>query len=88
VDALLLAGAALLALMVVIVILRRRAARRAAEAEAEARARARRRPLPVVSANLRGQLARSAPTDRDLWAQTAAAPPGEVTPLGVARPDA
>jgi hypothetical protein len=89
VDALMLAGAALLALLVVIAVAHRRAARRAAdaEAEAEARARARRRPLPVVSANLRGQLARPPATDRDLWAETAADPPREVPPLGVARPD-
>lgn len=83
-----LAGAALLALLVVFVA-HRRAARRAAdaEAEAEARARARRRPLPVVSANLRGQLARAPGADRDLWTETAANPPREVPPLGVARPD-
>jgi hypothetical protein len=87
VDALLFAGAALLALLVVIVGSRRRSAQRAAEAEAEARARSRRRPLPVVSSNLRGQSARPAATDRDLWAETAANPPPAVSPLGVARPD-
>lgn len=87
VDALMLAGAALLAVVVVIGAARWRAARRAAEAEAEARARARRRSLPVVSSNLRGQLARHTATDRDLWAETAAEPPHEVPPLGVARPD-
>jgi len=89
VDALMLGGAALLALLVVIAPAQRRAARRAAdaEAEAEARARARRRSLPVVSANLRGQLARPPGTDRDLWAETAAAPPRDAPPLGVARPD-
>jgi len=87
VDALMLAGAALLALLVVIAAAHRRATRRAAEAEAEARARARRRSLPVVSANLRGQLARPPGTDRDLWIETAAAPPREASSLGVARPD-
>ena len=39
------------------------------------------------SANLRGQLARPAGTDRDLWAETAAAPSRAAPPLGVARPD-
>jgi hypothetical protein len=87
VDALMLAGTALLALAVVIVAARRRAARRAAEADAEARARARRRSVPVVSSNLRGQLARPPGTDRDLWIETAAAPPRDAPPLGVARPD-
>jgi hypothetical protein len=89
VDALMLAGAALLALLIVIAAAQRRAARRAAdaEAEAEARARARRRSLPVVSANLRGQLARPPGTDRDLWVETAAAPPRDAPPLGGARPD-
>lgn len=89
VDALMLAGAALLALVVVIVVVHRRAARRAAvaEAEAEARARARRRTVPMVSSNLRGQLARPPGTDRDLWIETAAAPPRDAAPLGVARPD-
>jgi len=88
VDALKLAGAALLALLVVIVVAHRRAARRAADAEAEARARARRRPVPVVSANLRGQLARPARTGSDLWVESAAARPREVAPLGAARPEA
>jgi hypothetical protein len=87
VDALLLAGAALLALVVMIVGSRRRSAQRAAEAEAEARARSRRRPLPIVSSNLRGQSVPPTATDRDLWAETAADPPREVPPLGVARPD-
>ena len=89
VDALMLAGAALLVLVVVIAVAHRRAARRAAvvEAEAEARARARRRTVPIVSSNLRGQLARPPGTDRDLWAETAAVPPRDGPPLGVARPD-
>jgi hypothetical protein len=89
VDALMLAGATLLALLIVIAAAQRRAARRAAdaEAEAEARARARRRSLPVVSANLRGQLAPPPGTDRDLWVETAAAPPRDAPPLGGARPD-
>jgi regulator of protease activity HflC (stomatin/prohibitin superfamily) len=89
VDALMLAGAALLALLVAVAVAQRRATRRAAdaEAEAEARARARRRTVPIVSSNLRGQLARPPGTDRDLWAETAAHPPREVPPLGIARPD-
>jgi len=37
--------------------------------------------------NLRGQSARPPAMDRDLWAETAADPPREVPPLGVARPD-
>jgi hypothetical protein len=88
VDALMLAGAALLALLVAIVVAHRRAARRAADAEAAACARVRRRPVPVVSANLRGQLAQPPGTDRDLWAESAAARPREVSSLGLARPDA
>lgn len=88
VDALMLAGAAMLALLA-FVVARRRAARRAADAdaEAEARARARRRPVPIVSANLRGQLARPAGNDRDLWNETAAAPARDAPPLGIARSD-
>jgi hypothetical protein len=87
VDALMLAGAALLALLILVRVAQRRAARRAAEAEAEARALARRRSLPVVSSNLRGQLARPPGTDRDLWAESSAARTRAASSPGVVRPE-